>query len=134
MLLSPLLSLYSEAIKSGDLSLSTVFEMLANLIGTMDRLSLGGNHVKIYDMCLVALDLRCQKPVSIRNVNVVEKNVINAMIILTLKLTETMFKPLFIRSIEWSESNVEESERTGLNIDRAISFYGLVNKLAESHR
>lgn len=134
LLLSPLLSIYSEAMKSGDSSLSTVFEMLANLIGTMDRSSLGANHVKIYDLCLVALDLRCQKPVSIRNVNVVEKNVINAMIILTLKLTETMFKPLFIRSIEWSESNVEESERTGLNIDRAISFYGLVNKLAESHR
>lgn len=120
--------------RSGDSSLSTVFEMLANLIGTMDRSSLGANHVKIYDLCLVALDLRCQKAVSIRNVNVVEKNVINAMIILTLKLTETMFKPLFIRSIEWSESNMEESERTGPNIDRAISFYGLVNKLAESHR
>lgn len=134
LLLSPLLSIYFEAMKSGDSSLSTVFEMLANLIGTMDRSSLGANHVKIYDLCLVALDLRCQKAVSIRNVNVVEKNVINAMIILTLKLTETMFKPLFIRSIEWSESNVEESGRTGLNIDRAISFYGLVNKLAESHR
>lgn len=120
--------------KSGDSSLSTVFEMLANSIGTMDRSSLGANHVKIYDLCLVALDLRCQKPASIGNINVVEKNVINAMIILTLKLTETMFKPLFIRSIEWSESNVEEGDRSGLNIDRAISFYGLVNKLAESHR
>lgn len=133
--LPPLLRLYSEAIKSGDSSLSIAFEMLGNLVGTMDRTSVGAYHAKIFDLCLLALDLRRQKPLSVRNVDDVEKNVINAMIVLTMKLTETMFKPLFIRSIEWSESNVEESESAGsTNIDRALSFYGLVNKLAESHR
>lgn len=133
--LPPLLRIYSEAIKSGDSSLSIAFEMLGNLVGTMDRTSVGAYHAKIFDLCLVALDLRRQKPLSVRNIDDVEKNVINAMIVLTMKLTETMFKPLFIRSIEWSESNVEESESAGsTNIDRSLSFYGLVNKLAESHR
>lgn len=109
--------------------------MLGNLVGTMDRPSVGAYHANIFDLCLLALDLRRQRSVTIKNIDVVEKHVINAMIILTMKLTESMFKPLFIRSIEWSESNIEESESTGsTNIDRAISFYGFVNKLAESHR
>ncbi|KAM7494654.1 hypothetical protein LguiB_029263 [Lonicera macranthoides] len=135
LLLPPLLSIYSEATKSGDSSLSIVFEMLGNLVGTMDRSSVVAYHANIFDLCLQALDLRRQHFATIKNIDVVEKHVINAMIVLTMKLTESMFKPLFIRSIEWSESNIEESQSIGsTNIDRAISFYGLVNKLAESHR
>jgi U3 small nucleolar RNA-associated protein 10 len=84
---------------------------------------------------LRALDLRCQQPVSVQNIDVVVKSVINAMIALTMKLIETMFKPLFIRSIEWADSDLEEIASTGSsNMDRAIAFYSLVNKLAENHR
>ncbi|KAL6953442.1 hypothetical protein U1Q18_049731, partial [Sarracenia purpurea var. burkii] len=133
--LPPLLSVYSEAMNSGDSSVSIVFEMLGNSVRTMDRSTIAAHYAKIFDLCLVALDIRRQRPVSIRNIDDVEKNVINTMIIITMKLTETMFKPLFIRCIEWAESNVYEIESVrSTTTDRAISFYGLVNKLAESHR
>ncbi|GFY84406.1 ARM repeat superfamily protein [Actinidia rufa] len=135
LLLPPLLSVYPEAVRSGDSSLSITFELLGNLVRTMDRPSVASHHAKIFDLCLVALDLRRQRAFSIRSIDVVEKKIINTMIFLTMKLTETMFKPLFIRCIEWAESNVDESENGGsTSIDRAVSFYGLVNKLAESHR
>lgn len=130
--LPPLLKIYSEAVNNGDSSLSISFEMLANLVGRMDRSSVSNYHVKVFDLCLLALDLRRQHPVSIKNIDTIEKNVINAMIVLTMKLTETMFKPLFIKSIEWAESNMEDSDTGSTN--RAISFYGLVNKLSENHR
>ncbi|KAL6980906.1 hypothetical protein U1Q18_022542 [Sarracenia purpurea var. burkii] len=133
--LPPLLSIYSEAMNSGDSSVSIAFEMLGNSVRTMDRSTVAAHYAKIFDLCLVALDIRCQRPVSIRNIDDVEKNVINTMIIITMKLTETMFKPLFIRCIEWAESNVYDIESVrSTTTDRAISFYGLVNKLAESHR
>ncbi|KAI8564500.1 hypothetical protein RHMOL_Rhmol03G0186500 [Rhododendron molle] len=135
LLLPPLLSLYSDAIKSGDSSLSIAFEMLGNLVRTMDKSSIVAYHAKIFDLCLVALDLRRQRPVSISSIEDVEKYVINTTIFLTLKLTETMFKPLFIRCIEWADSDLYESGGVGsTNLDRAISFYGLVHRLAESHR
>ncbi|XP_058207523.1 uncharacterized protein At3g06530 isoform X3 [Rhododendron vialii] len=135
LLLPPLLSLYSDAIKSGDSSLSIAFEMLGNLVRTMDKSSIVAYHAKIFDLCLVALDLRRQHPVSIRSIEDVEKYVINTTIFLTMKLTETMFKPLFIRCIEWADSDLYESGGVGsTNLDRAISFYGLVHRLAESHR
>ncbi|XP_042487302.1 uncharacterized protein At3g06530 [Macadamia integrifolia] len=133
--LPPLLKIYPGAIKSGESSLSTSFEMLANLVGVMDRSSVGSNHAKIFEQCLLALDLRRQRPVSVKNVDAVELSVINAMVVLTMKLTETMFKPLFIRSLEWAESEVEgNGGMEGRNLDRAISFYRLINKLAEQHR
>ncbi|KAH1211465.1 Uncharacterized protein GmHk_14G039906 [Glycine max] len=131
--LPPLLKLYPASIEAGDKSLTIVFDMLGTIIGTMDRSSIVAFHGKIFDLCLVALDLRRQSPPSVQNIDVVEKGVLNAMTVLTLKLTESMFKPLLIKSIEWAESEVDETASSG-SIDRAISFYGMVNKLTESHR
>ncbi|XP_052184980.1 uncharacterized protein At3g06530 [Diospyros lotus] len=133
-LLPPLLNIYSEAIKRGDSSLSIVFEMLGQLVRTMEKASIAAHYAEVFDLCLLALDLRRQHPVTIKSIDDVEKNVIHTMILLTMKLTEMMFKPLFIRCIEWAELNENGSEGGYTSIDRAISFYSLVNKLAESHR
>uniref|UniRef100_A0A803NS19 BP28 C-terminal domain-containing protein n=1 Tax=Cannabis sativa TaxID=3483 RepID=A0A803NS19_CANSA len=132
--LPPLLKIYENAVSSGDSSLTAYFGMLANLIGSMDRPSVSGYHAKIFDLCLLALDLRRQRPASLQDIDSVEKSVTNTIISLTMKLTETMFKPLFIRSIEWAESDVEDGVVGNTNVDRAVSFYGMVNKLAENHR
>ncbi|ONI24972.1 hypothetical protein PRUPE_2G273000 [Prunus persica] len=131
--LPPMLKIFSSTVESGDSSLTVYFGMLENMIGRLDRSSIGGYHAKIFDLCLYALDLRRQHPASVQNIDDVEKNVYNAMVALTMKLTESMFKPLFIRSIDWAESDVEDIACAG-NIPRAISFYGLVNKLVENHR
>ncbi|KAL6526925.1 hypothetical protein OROGR_016015 [Orobanche gracilis] len=135
LLLPPVLSMYSDAVKSGDPSLSVVFKMLGNLVASMDRKSIGVYHAKIFDLCLLALDLRHEDPSSVQNIDVVEQNVITAVVTLTMKLTEAMFRPLFIKTIEWSGLSVEGDEHTQEKADsRAISFYSLVNKLADSHR
>ncbi|CAN1344838.1 Uncharacterized protein At3g06530 [Linum perenne] len=130
--LPPLLKIYSEAVKSGDSSVSIAFEILARLVQAMDKSSVRGYHEKIFDHCLSALDLRHQHPESIQHIDAVEKSVINATVALTTKLTESMFKPLLVRSIEWVEPADDNSART--YVDRAIAFYGLINKLTDSHR
>jgi U3 small nucleolar RNA-associated protein 10 len=98
----------------------------------MDRLAVGTYHSKIYEHCLAALDLRHQHPDSLKNINMVEQSIINAIISLTMKLTEGTFRPLFLHTLEWAESEVESSSKKSL--DRAIVFYKLVNNLAEKHR
>lgn len=134
-MLTPLLKIYSNALKCGELSLSLEFEMLANMISSMDRPSIASYHVKIFEQCILALDLRHQLPESIKDVNLVEENVIHTIITLTMKLTEAMFRPLFFHSLEWADCQVEGSEsRKMRSIDRSISFYKLVNKLIEHHR
>ncbi|CAH2054802.1 unnamed protein product [Thlaspi arvense] len=133
--LQPLLRVYDEAVGSGNASLVIAFDMLENMVAKMDRSSIVGNHAKIFDQCLVALDIRRQNPAAIEDVDDAERSVTNAMVALTKKLTESEFKPLFIRSIDWAESDiVDGSGSESKSIDRAISFYGLVNRLCESHR
>ncbi|CAH8259592.1 unnamed protein product [Arabidopsis lyrata] len=133
--LQPLLRIYDEAVSSGNASLVIAFDMLENLVVKMDRSSIVSNHGKIFDQCLVALDIRRQNPAAIQNIDEAERSVTSAMVALTKKLTESEFRPLFIRSIDWAESDiVDGSGSENKNIDRAISFYGLVNRLCESHR
>ncbi|CAD5195383.1 unnamed protein product [Musa acuminata subsp. malaccensis] len=135
LMLTPLLQIYSSALECGESSLSLVFEMLASMIRSMDRPAIGTYHVKIFEHCLIALDLRRQLPESIKNINMVEQSVIDAMTVLTMKLTETMFRPLFFHSLEWAESEFEGSDCVqSRSLDRSISFYNMVSKLTEHHR
>ncbi|KAL0547236.1 hypothetical protein IC582_017165 [Cucumis melo] len=135
LILPPLLKFFTRAVESGDSSVIITFDLLANIVGKLDRPSVAAYHTQIFDLCLQALDLRRQHPVSITNVDAAENSVISALSLLTLKLTESMFKPLFIKSVEWADSDLEDGASAGsTSIDRAISFYGLVNKLAEKHR
>ncbi|XP_010464226.1 PREDICTED: uncharacterized protein At3g06530 isoform X1 [Camelina sativa] len=133
--LQPLLRIYDEAVSSGNASLVIAFDMLENLVVKMDRSSVVSSHGKIFDQCLVALDIRRLNPAAIQNIDDAERSVTNAMVALTKKLTESEFRPLFIRSIDWAESDIiDGSGSENKSIDRAISFYGLVNRLCESHR
>ncbi|KAF2935198.1 hypothetical protein DAI22_04g215400 [Oryza sativa Japonica Group] len=132
LMLSPLLNLYNGAIKCGEASLSLAFEMLSTLVGAMDRLAVGTYHTKVYEHCLVALDLRRQHLDSLKNIAIVEQSIIHAITTLTMKLTEATFRPLFLRTLEWAESEVDRST-SKRSMDRAIVFYKLVNSLAEKH-
>ncbi|KAJ3706936.1 hypothetical protein LUZ61_010641 [Rhynchospora tenuis] len=131
LLLQPLLQVYTSAKECGETSLSLIFEMLSSLVSLMDRPSVGTYHAKIFEHCLVALDLRREAPDSVKSVDLVEQSVINALTGLTMRLTESMFRPLFLHSLEWAESEVESGPKS---FDRAISYFKLVNKLAEQHR
>ncbi|KAK8498285.1 hypothetical protein V6N11_013228 [Hibiscus sabdariffa] len=133
--LQPLLKIFSGAVKSGDSSLVITFQMLVDLVSEMDRTSISDSYAKFFDQCMVGLELHRQHPVTVQTINVVEKSVIDAIVSLTMKLTENMFKTLFAKSIEWAEAQFQDVVGSGTsNIDRAISFYNLVNKLVENHR
>jgi len=111
------------------------FDMLANLVGTMDRLAVGTYRSKIYERCLAALDLRRQHPDFLKNnINMMAQSIIHAIITLAMKLTEGTFSgTLFLCTLEWAESEGDPS-LSKKSLDRAIVFYKLVNKLAEQHR
>ncbi|KAK1262699.1 hypothetical protein QJS04_geneDACA018413 [Acorus gramineus] len=135
LILPPLMKIYHEAVACGESSIALVFEIFATMINAMDRSSVVSYHEKIHQQCLLALDLRRQLPPSVKTIDRAEERIIDTVVLLTMKLTETMFRPLFIRSLEWAECELGESETIRKrSIDRTISFYKLVNKLAEQHR
>eukprot|EP01018_Ginkgo_biloba_P013781 Gb_31975 [translate_table: standard] len=130
LLLDPLLRVYGKAVENGEASVASIFKMIAVVATKLDRPSVVAYHAKIYDYCMVALDLRRQHPKSIKKVEEVERTVINALVALIMKLSEVTFKPLFVRTLEWAESEVEDDgSAAGHNIQRSISFYSLIDNL-----
>ncbi|KAK9142873.1 hypothetical protein Syun_012273 [Stephania yunnanensis] len=133
-MLSPLLKLNSKAIQCGESSLSIIFAMLASTVGIMDKSSIGSYHEKIFEQCLLALDLRREHTAAVKNIDIVENAVIRTIVVLTMKLTETMFKPLFVRCLEWAESESAFVLFVSFHFkDAKTVFRGSVDKVVESH-
>lgn len=130
LLLDPIVRVYGKAVENGEASVLAIFEMLAVVSAKMDRPSVVTYHAKIFETCLISLDLRRQHPESIKNMGKVETSVINALVALVMKLSEATFKPLFVRSLDWAESEVEsDGSSSGRNIQRNISFYNFIDNL-----
>ena len=130
------MKIFKRTLDGGEMvSISLAFEMLGTMVSSMDRSSVASYHVKIFGQCLIALDLRQKHTKTVENIDSAEDKVIDAITALTMKLTETMFKPLFIHAVDWAESDdqVHDSSNSVV-LSRKISFYKLVNNLVLQHR
>lgn len=133
LLLDPLIGAYKQALEIGEEAVSGLFQMLASLSSKLDRASVSLYYSKIFSVCLQALDLRHNKPETLRSVAGVETWVVTALVSLVLKLSENSFKPLFINLLEWAQTGKGDC-LSGRHIDQNIAFYRLVNQLTEKLR
>jgi len=135
LLLDPLIGAYEQSLNIGHEATSALFDLVASVSSRMDRASVSLYHVKIFNLCLRGLDLRSNRPSSFASIGGVEKSVIGALSSLVLKLSENSFKPLFVSLLDWSQSSsLEDGGLSGTQLDRRISFFGLVNQLLEKLR
>ncbi|XP_078440573.1 ARM repeat superfamily protein [Wolffia australiana] len=135
LLLAPLMKIFKRTFSGGEKSISLAYEMLANMVASMDRSSVASYHEKVFQQCIVGLDLRRQRLEAVKNVDGVEDSAIEAVTALTLKLTESMFRPLFIHLVDWAESDIQERDSAASGILlRKIPFYKLISKLVQQHR
>ncbi|KAL3702523.1 hypothetical protein R1sor_020545 [Riccia sorocarpa] len=133
LLLEPIMSVYEKAVEAGEESTCALFDMLGAMTSKLDRPAVAAYHVKIFDFCLAAFDLRRKS--LLPNVSRVESSVVSAIVSLVMKLSETSFKPLFVKVLEWAESEEPTEERVaGKSVDRNIIFYKFVNQLSDKLR
>ncbi|CAM6083052.1 unnamed protein product [Calypogeia fissa] len=136
LLLDPLLNTYDSAIEAGEDSTCALFDMLAAITAKADRASVATYRGRIFEFCLTAFDLRGRGLSTLQSVSKVETAVVNAVVLLVMKLSETTFKPLFVKILEWAESETETKDGSFVsqNVDRNIAFYKLVNQLTAKLR
>ena len=113
---------------------AAILDLVASVASGLDRPAVGAYSVRIFDFLLRAMDLRRQAPLHFEArgaVSMVERTTLRAVVALSVKLSETSFRPLFVRMLEWAQSEFAES---GPSVDRNIAFYGLVSALADRLR
>ncbi|KAG0325600.1 HEAT repeat-containing protein 1 [Dissophora globulifera] len=135
ILLPPVLGYYETAVKDGKDSLLALFDLVAQTIVAMPRDVIAVHYKQIFKFFLSAFDYRLasKSTLSSSNVAAVEDAVIAAFMKLVMKLNETLFKPLFLKTLDWATTELQVAKAPFKDVqDRAVFFYKLLNALLEN--
>ncbi|CAI5981007.1 unnamed protein product [Closterium sp. NIES-65] len=154
LLLDPLVSSWSTATAAGPAPSAALLHMLARAASHMDRAAASTFHARIFDFLLLrTFDVRRAPPFppstdSSSNQRLpggtqmvtapdVEGASVAAMVGLVMKTSESVFKPMFVRVLEWAASeyaaNGDAISPAG-RVERHLTLFGLVNVLSDKLR
>ncbi|KAI7901693.1 uncharacterized protein BX663DRAFT_562160 [Cokeromyces recurvatus] len=127
VLLTPIFNFYETAVKNGKKSVLAFLSVVSQAIRTMTRDVITSHYKQMFKFFLIVFDVRRShsKEFEESDVAVIEDAVINTFLDLVIKLNETLFKPLYLKVIDWATV-----ELTGEDT-RALFFYKLVDALFE---
>lgn len=106
LLLPPLINQWAATKGAGAVPMAKLLGMLTSLINSSTPTSVGTHADTVFRFLLPALDVRqthCGK-LSEADMLSVESAAVAALEAMTLKLSERIFKPLFLRTVEWARA------------------------------
>ncbi|KAF8933369.1 HEAT repeat-containing protein 1 [Dissophora ornata] len=136
ILLPPVLGYYETAVKDGKNSLLALFDLVSQTIQSMPRDVIAVHYKQIFKFFLGAFDYRRsvhgQAQQITASVAAVEDAVIDAFMKLVMKLNETLFKPMFLKTLDWATTELQIAKASFRDMqDRLVFFYKLLNSLLE---
>ncbi|KAG0048658.1 HEAT repeat-containing protein 1 [Gryganskiella cystojenkinii] len=135
ILLPPMLGYYETAVKDGKDSLLALFDLVSQAVTAMPRDVIAVHYKQIFKFFLGAFDYRRvygHEDARVATVAVVEDAIIRAFMQLVMKLNETLFKPLFLKSLDWSTTELQVAKASSQDMqDRLIFFYKLIDSLLD---
>eukprot|EP01133_Synstelium_polycarpum_P006408 gene6408-7434_t len=148
LLLPALTSAYEFAVAAeNDASLICLFDFVGDISDNLSPKDVALHHKAIFKFYLQCFELRHRHASKVRSIDTVETHIVTSFITLVMKLNENLFKPLFLKTIDWalqspavgngsvkrhtSTSSREEAADQGFgDIDNTLFFYKLVNALS----
>lgn len=141
LLLGPLASELDAAASAGADSACALLSMLRLAIERMDAAAIAAYRETVFLQLLRAMDLRCTGAVGAAAsaaADAVEAAAVSGLVELTLKLSESQFKPLFFRLVEWATSTPAADATAGPAalslLPRAVALLAAANALSERLR
>ncbi|RUS33557.1 hypothetical protein BC938DRAFT_471117 [Jimgerdemannia flammicorona] len=136
VLLPPLFAYFETAITQGKKTLLALYDMVGEAIRTMTRNIITGHYKQLFKFFLLAFDFRRlhNKDFSAEDVDDVEQHIISAFLELVMKLNETLFKPLFLKTLDWATVELTMTGSIATTEDmnnRLLFFYKLMDNLLD---
>ncbi|KAI8974658.1 hypothetical protein BDB01DRAFT_853710 [Pilobolus umbonatus] len=119
VLLNPVFSFYETAVKNGKKSLLSYMNVVSQAIRSISRETMVSHYKPLFKFFLQSFDISRTLPDED-----IEDAVISAFLDLVMKLNETLFKPLYLKIVDWA--TVENQEN-----DRVLFLYKLTDRLLE---
>ncbi|KAG0256973.1 HEAT repeat-containing protein 1 [Actinomortierella ambigua] len=139
ILLPPVLAYWPTAVKDGQESVLALCRLVSETVVVMPRDVVAVHYKQIFKFFLGAFDYRrvhgaaaAAAAAAVQRVAAVEEAVIQAFLQLVMKLNETLFKPLFLKTLDWAITELQvmkagDQDKT----DRLVFFFKLLNALLE---
>ncbi|ORX53545.1 hypothetical protein DM01DRAFT_1322487 [Hesseltinella vesiculosa] len=125
ILLGPVFQFYDTALANGTESILALYSMVRRTIQAMPRDMVTVHYKQIFKFFLLAFDMRRSKHVANEaSLEAMEEAIIVTFMDLVMKLNETLFKPLFLKVVDWA--TVEQPDDS-----RALFFYKLLHSLLD---
>ncbi len=116
LVLHLILPAFPCVVQAGKASVSALLDMVTSAVQHLDAASTATRHEMLFAFFLRALDLR-RSAASAAEVEAVEAAVVRGIVALTMKLSETQFKPLFLRMVDWAGAATMPQGATGVHAD-----------------
>ncbi|KAJ3173673.1 HEAT repeat-containing protein 1 [Geranomyces variabilis] len=133
ILLPAIFAHLKTSLQAGRASMLALFSLVGQAINHMPRTELTQYRTDLFRFFLVSFDYRRNyaSTVGEADIEAVENGIISAFLQLVMKLNETLFKPLFLKMVDWATSELLlKHGLTQQDIDaRQLFFYRLVDSL-----
>lgn len=103
--------------------------MIADIIRNTTREVMTSHYKQLFKFFLLAFDIRRQNHFDDSVTDELEDATISVFLDLVMKLNETLFKPLFLKVVDWALMELAEAKAEEGYEKRVIFFYKLVDSL-----
>ncbi|CDS10813.1 hypothetical protein LRAMOSA11299 [Lichtheimia ramosa] len=129
VLLTPVFACYETVVKYGRKSILALLSLIADIIRNTTREVMTSHYKQLFKFFLLAFDIRRQNHFDDSVTDELEDSTISVFLDLVMKLNETLFKPLFLKVVDWALMELAEAKAEEGYEKRVIFFYKLVDSL-----
>jgi len=136
VMVNNIIPMLNQCKEYGRVSLEALFQMVEIMIVNIKREELSSLQKSIFKFFQNAFEIRetVGKDMEEEDLEAVEETMIDTFMKLVMRMNETMFKPVYVKILEWSTS--EFLEKQGLSFDviegRSLLLYKIVVKMFDN--
>lgn len=129
--MSALLKTWSDAVKQGTMAVDEVLSTVEKIIDGATKSTVQKMHSSLLQFLLLAFDIRRTSNFGDEDIEHLEERTLKVALQMVYKLNDTIFKPMFLRILEWAAEDLRESDPEGRN-KRLTVFWDLLTMLCDN--
>lgn len=126
-----LLKTWADAVKAGTTAVDEVLSAVEKIIEGATKSTIQKMHTSLLQFLLLAFDIRRASGFDNEDIEHLEERTLKVALQMVYKLNDTVFKPMFLRVLEWAAEDLRESDPDG-RCKRLTVFWDLLTMLCDN--
>lgn len=129
--MSALLKTWAEAVKEGTTAIDEILSTVEKIIDRATKSTVQKMHTALLQFLLLAFDIRRTSNFDDEDIKHLEERTLKVALQMVYKLNDTVFKPMFLRMLEWAAEDLRECDPEG-RCKRLSVFWDLLTMLCDN--